>query len=699
MGEVYARNENPSSRLVIVMGVLTVFLYGFGVYGVLMFFVFHPELLSIGAWFFGFVSNLISRNLSVITLLLLGLIGITIVSVPLIIRAMARFGRKVMVLAIFAPAVFIIAMGLITMVVGFVAMPVMGVLGLVMTGVGGLLLLWLFRQKKRVELAGEIFELSARAVATEMGTLVPSIAFGLFSIFNVAMAAGGGFMLLELLARANGWIQGIAVFLMELGYAWLLFSTMYLADGTIIGIVNDWYRNPTEDRASLGKGFAAARRMIGPILQFAFVMALLSTVARTARNKAETSSGPSGIAAAILALVSAIAQGIVQFITYFALPAMVIEGTGFRDSVKSSYSLVWRRWIDVVLAYMGIDGTYTLFMIAMLAIYGASGGVAGWLLIAPAMATSISPIFVSLFSVFAFILFGFIPAYVLFRPIKVAYNTILYDYAKDEESGNQLPSRMTVDLRQHFQGMIAMAQRQSGMRRWQEPKFPEVDVVGRIRSEVREARTEGLTKYVRSEIHGEVRQGEGEAGLTNNLCGHLQQIGLAATFLEGGIPGTVEGSCIRVDGRNINFIQVQTPPNASSRSGELRYQYSYVVQADVAGLEGKLRAEVKPPAYWKLDLAEKRIVDFQWNGELLAQQLNSDSELKAMLLRGGLDRLVIIPSRERRSVRIVHTPGTWPPITIGQASIPVGREAFPSLEDFEAYDRIAQHIRDVVEGG
>jgi hypothetical protein len=70
-------------------------------------------------------------------------------------------------------------------------------------------------------------------------------------------------------------------------------------------------------------------------------------------------------------------------------------------------------------------------------------------------------------------------------------------------------------------------------------------MVDRIRSEFREARTEGLTTYIRGELHGEVRAGEGEAGLTTKLYEHLQQIGITASFLESGSPGIVEGSCIK----------------------------------------------------------------------------------------------------------------------------------------------------------
>jgi hypothetical protein len=66
-----------------------------------------------------------------------------------------------------------------------------------------------------------------------------------------------------------------------------------------------------------------------------------------------------------------------------------------------------------------------------------------------------------------------------------------------------------------------------------------------------------------------------------------------------------------------------------------------------------------------------------------------------MLLRGGLDKLVIRPDRENDCVRIIHTPGTWTTVAAGSVSLSVGRSALPTREDSEAYDRIAQNIRPI----
>jgi len=548
-------------------------------------------------------------------------------------------------------------------------------------------------------LAGRIFELSAKAVATEKEALVPSLLFGLFSLLNVVMAAASGFLVSELLApMQNAIVMGVAVFLVELGYAWLLFSLMYLADGTIIGIIDDWYRNPTADKANLKKGFARVSRVAGPVILFGFVMALLSTLARTAKKRAASTrrgGNPLEVVGALfLWLVTALAYGLVQFITYFTLPAMVVDGKGFKDSIKRSYSLVWRQWVDVVIAYLGIESTYGFFMVAMLALYGTAGAAAGWLLIAPALVTTVAPIFVSVLTAFAFILFGFIPAYFLFRPVKAAYNTILYEFAKDMEAGGKLPSRMPPDLKQQFQVTIAQAQAQPNTLRWAEPKFPEEGLAKKIGKEFREAKEEGLTKYVKGELYGESKEGVKEIDLMNGFCEHLRRIGIDATLLKSGSPDTIEETCIKIEDRNIDFVQVHRLPSTSGRPSELSYQYA--LRADIKDLEDKLKAEVSPPTYWKLDLAQKRVVDFRWLGGELARLLNADSDLKDMLLKGGLDRLVIVPDKKHQLVKIIHMPGTWTTITVGSVSTVIGRKALPTPEDFEAYDKMAHHVRSIV---
>ena len=132
------------------------------------------------------------------------------------------------------------------------------------------------------------------------------------------------------------------------------------------------------------------------------------------------------------------------------------------------------------------------------------------------------------------------------------------------------------------------------------------------------------------------------------------------------------------------------------RGGGFVYLYQYVVRANVEGSENELKAEIEEPSHWKVDLTERRVVDFQWEGGYLAQLLNADSELKNLLLRGGLDKLEVKPDKKYQCVRIVHMPGIWTVNRVGPV-LTMGRKAFPTLEDFEAYDRIAQQIRSIVE--
>jgi hypothetical protein len=432
---------------------------------------------------------------------------------------------------------------------------------------------------------------------------------------------------------------------------------------------------------------------LGPVVQFGFIMALLSTIARRSRQSSEEGRG--GVGGIIVAFLSSIAYGFMEFVTYFTLPAMIIEDKGFREGIKRSYSLIWRNWIDVLLSFMGLGTTYTLFMAAMLALYGTAGAVVGWFLVSPALVTLTPRFFTSILSVLAFILFGFIPAYFLFRPLKVAYNTILYEFAMDKESGLQLPSRMPLEIQQQLENTIIQAQANPRTRRWPEPKFRDEEIVSKITNELNEVKTEGLGKYIRTELYGEAKQGTKEASSMTLFHEHLHGIGVNSELLEAGDANTINEPCIRLLGQSIDFIQVQSYPGSGEKSAASNYQYHYAVLMNIRGLERKLSAELKAPNYWKLDLNEKRIVDFQWDGGELARVLNADLELKEQLLNSGLDKLVIRPDREHQCVRIIHMPGQWNDITIGSAKIKVGREVLPDPKALKAYNRIAEDIRSI----
>lgn len=113
----------------------------------------------------------------------------------------------------------------------------------------------------------------------------------------------------------------------------------------------------------------------------------------------------------------------------------------------------------------------------------------------------------------------------------------------------------------------------------------------------------------------------------------------------------------------------------------------------MAGLENKLKAELKPIEKRK-GLFDKEIVGYQWEGEELAKRLNSDADLKNMLLKGNLHRLSVVPEKENNCVRI--TPPSGPEtldFNFGLHPIILGRRMFPTRETFGIYDKVAQHVR------
>ncbi len=263
----------------------------------------------------------------------------------------------------------------------------------------------------------------------------------------------------------------------------------------------------------------------------------------------------------------------------------------------------------------------------------------------------------------------------------------------------------------------------------------------------------------------------------NELCNHLQGIGVKATLLQ---PGSYEAvgprkvgifasgyvlGCVKIEGRNLDQIQVErnisSPPSGSQLSsraqGRLVYQYHYVVKGNVNGLECKLKAELTPPetrkgpgkegarsqwrkpdkisfpnlipglffmalsilafstatrqtlplpllliflALFSIGLGWVLVPLIRWrqsyNEGYLAQELDNDSGVRNALVRSGLRGLVIRPDGKNQCVRITPMTGSKTRITLGPASIDaVGREAFPTREAFEAYDKIAQLIRRV----
>ena len=242
-------------------------------------------------------------------------------------------------------------------------------------------------------------------------------------------------------------------------YAWVVYAAMYFSNGIVVAIVDDWFRSPSKDQAWLAKGAKHALKSINPIIKLGFVMAFLDTVARYARNirMKQAKKNPVLIVALIFfKIASALAYGLAQFVTFFTLPAMIIEGKGFKDAIRRSWNLIKKHFIDVIIYVSGVGGVYMFFIFLMILLYGVSGYLVGAFLLIPILGISKDLMVIAgLLTAVGFLIFVFIPAYVMVRPLQVAYKTLLYEYALDREHRFTLPSRIPEEFKEEFEAIIA----------------------------------------------------------------------------------------------------------------------------------------------------------------------------------------------------------------------------------------------------
>jgi hypothetical protein len=198
------------------------------------------------------------------------------------------------------------------------------------------------------------------------------------------------------------------------------------------------------------------------------------------------------------------------------------------------------------------------------------------------------------------------------------------------------------------------------------------------------------------------------------LAEHLRRMGLDVT-VQSKESGCIDGEeaimgYVKVANRNIDLVELESRTftsvdmDGSGFSVDV-FRCNFVVQVKVEGLENRLKAEGKPV---RKRLLSKEVVDFKWVGLDLAQILNNDAYLKRYFcsLRlhdrfypwGGSEcDLEIVPYREEHCVIIRQKwASQWTANTYIYHGSPLS--AFPTIETFEAYDRIAQHIRSVTNG-
>jgi hypothetical protein len=400
------------------------------------------------------LGNFISNYYSLISSILLILVLASIFFVYVILKITSKYGKQITLFAGFAIPILIIIILAIFIAIAPFAVPVVTIFLLPAI----VFLLVIILRRERLILAGEIVCLSAKAILYEKEMLLVSFLSGLFvyitSIFDLLVIA----YFFNFFISSDPISAYSLAFLIFFASAWVIYSFSFYFDSIIIAITDDWYRNPSEDAANIKKGMKRAWDMIGPVVLLGFIFAILDALSRLTRL-AQTRikvRGTGDMMFLVLVLISriivSIAKGIIEFITFFSLPCIIIERKGLMEDIKRSAKLVWRHFLDVLLAYTAVNWAYGLLILLSFSLFGISGLATGYFLVYYYL--PFDRLTSALLTILIFLVIGFIPSFIMIRPLYTVYKTFLFEFALDRESNFVLPARLPEHIKTRFSQII-----------------------------------------------------------------------------------------------------------------------------------------------------------------------------------------------------------------------------------------------------
>lgn len=462
---------NHSNIPTILYGLVAVVLYGFGLFSVFDRLTAPENQEVIDDVTEGF-NDVVGVSLPFLPLILslLGLfIIVSLVMSYVIVWIMSKIAQEVtIVVAIVAPFLIMGIGGL--MIVASTDLMLVGAI-IALVGVGLLVfVIWRFQSIKR---SGQFVEFSAQLVLDEKAVLGMPILLGLFTIVT------GFFMLfgfLEILALFEmqdtttgetgispvGLIAGLVF---EYFYLIIYFGVYYSLSGGVVSYASDWYRGLDPD---LGSAMADVRQTLPVIIKFAFAMATVKIIvqALTGAGRQRTGRQMSGgaIAGMVLGGIAGIFVRLIgafwQFLNYFTLVSIIQNKEGLVDSIKDSAKTTWKSLLDVLVGETGYGLTMFIFAILNSSLWIGAGfliGVVGFG----------GDLFAAIVVAFVFLILSSLPYNMVTMPMKVAFRTFMYSYAKDYMDGFKKPSRLPADLRGEFKNL----QQRSDKRKMKDPNM------------------------------------------------------------------------------------------------------------------------------------------------------------------------------------------------------------------------------------
>ncbi len=460
---------------VIILALAMILLYSFGCYSLYLLFM-DPVVAS--------VIDTINLALASALPILAGYSWILIAFILLIVvlgfvlalgvlLLMRRAASGVLKVLWILQAIVNIALGVIIFIF-LLPFGLLALVGLLFPFMGVIQLLIWFRRRRKIERAGKLVEFTASLLLQEKQMFLVPLVIAIFSIFTGILMVATYiaayaylpviFPTIDFASELGSWIfLGIQI-LMEIPYVFVYFSVFYVFDGVNVSIAHTWWRKEDPNlRGALGE----VRSVAGTIIAFAGVTTLVAVAISAVRRSGRKQGGILAIVGVILARIIGM---IYRFITYFTLPAIIIEKRGLKDSIVRSAKTTWKYMVDVYIAETGVKTTFSFFGGLLSLGYLVAGFAFGFILGFLFNPTdTLGLIILGIVFAVIFLIFAAIPSYFVFRPLNTAYNTFMFCYALDEESRFKLPSRLPKEYRDVIEAAQAEFEASGKGRRMEEP--------------------------------------------------------------------------------------------------------------------------------------------------------------------------------------------------------------------------------------
>lgn len=307
------------------------------------------------------------------------------------------------------------------------------------------LVIGLFTNINKFKRAGEFMKFTGSVVLAEKGMIIAPLFVTLTSVLTFLSMASIFAYIAVIFQDSIEWLGYVLGSLASLLQLMIYYGMFYVAEAINTTYAYEWYRKRDPDMKFCIKNVAG---MFGPIFAFGIATAVVSWLQRMLRSAAASSQQKGNIAGIILAILARVVASLLgiifKYLTYFTLPAIAVEGRGFKDGVSRSFDLLKRYYMDVLIRETGVSRAMSIVQWIAFFIYGSIGAIIG---VAWQLAEGVGWALAILLPVGLMLIFANIPTFFIFRPMKTAYLTFIFAYAQDEEKGHSLPTRMPAELR------------------------------------------------------------------------------------------------------------------------------------------------------------------------------------------------------------------------------------------------------------